>query len=106
MTYPNSVSFNFEYDNRNRLVRIPGYFGPVGQPGQMGFAYDANGHLASSTSINGVSTAYATDAQGRLKSITATRQQPFETYCNLATRIHPKGMYPAYLGSMGALRLS
>jgi len=53
MTYPNDVSFSFEYDNRNRLARIPGYFGSVDQPWQMGFTYDANGHLASSTSING-----------------------------------------------------
>jgi RHS repeat-associated protein len=83
MTYPNDVSFSFEYDNRNRLARIPGYFGSVDQPWQMGFTYDANGHLASSTSINGVSTGYTTDAQGRLKSITATRQQPFENILQL-----------------------
>ncbi|HOK71505.1 MAG TPA: RHS repeat-associated core domain-containing protein [Bacillota bacterium] len=64
-------------------MRHQSAYGSESQPGQVGFTYDANGHLASSTSINGVSTAYATDAQGRLKSITATRQQPFENILQL-----------------------
>ncbi|MGI6540833.1 MAG: hypothetical protein ACOX38_08665 [Bacillota bacterium] len=65
------------------FMRHQSAYGSESQPGQVGFTYDANGHLASSTSINGVSTAYATDAQGRLKSITATRQQPFENILQL-----------------------
>ncbi|HBK59719.1 MAG TPA: hypothetical protein DDZ84_02855, partial [Firmicutes bacterium] len=47
MTYPGGTAFSFEYDNRGRLVRIPGYFEQEGQPAQKGFAYDANGFLTN-----------------------------------------------------------
>ena len=40
LTCPDGTAFSFEYDNLGRLVTIPGYFGPEGQPAQKGFVYD------------------------------------------------------------------
>ncbi|MEA4884992.1 MAG: hypothetical protein VB144_15300, partial [Clostridia bacterium] len=101
MTYPSGATFDFEYDNRNRLVRIPGYFGPEGQPAQKGFAYDANGFLTGATAVNGVNSAYAADAQGRLKSITVAKQQPFENMLQLAYSYASQGNISSISGANG-----
>lgn len=101
MTYPNGTAVSFEYDNLGRLVRIPGYFGPEGQPAQKGFAYDANGFLTGATAVNSVSSVYTADAQGRLKSIAVARQQPAETLLQLAYSYTPQGNVSCILGASG-----
>ncbi len=101
MTYPGGAAFSFEYDSQGRLVMIPGYFGPERKPAQKGFAYDANGFLTNAISVNGVSSAYAADAQGRLKSITAARQQPAENMLRLAYSYTPQGNVSCISGANG-----
>lgn len=91
MTYPGGTAFSFEYDSLGRLVRIPSYFGPEGQPAQKGFAYDANGFLTGATAVNSVSSVYTADAQGRLKSVAVARQQPAKNILRLAYSYTPQG---------------
>ena len=101
MTYPNGTAVSFEYDNLGRLVRIPGYFEQEGQPAQKGFAYDANGFLTNATAASGVSSAYAADAHGRLKTISVARQQPAESILRLDYSYTPQGNVSCILGASG-----
>jgi len=101
MTYPGGTAFSFEYDSQGRLVRIPGYFEQEGQPAQKGFAYDANGFLTNATAASGVSSAYAADAHGRLKTISVARQQPAESILRLDYSYTPQGNVSCISGASG-----
>ena len=95
------TAFSPEYDNLAWLVRIPGYFEQEGQPAQKGFAYDANGFLTNATAVNGVSSAYATDAQGRLKTISVARRQPAESMPHFDYSYTPQGNVSCISGTNG-----
>jgi len=101
MTYPGGTALSLKYGNLGRLVRIPGYLGSEGQPEQNGFVYDANGFLTNATSVNGVSSAYTADAQGRLSSIAVARQQPAENMLGLSYSYTPQGNVSCVSGANG-----
>ncbi|HHW45231.1 MAG TPA: DNRLRE domain-containing protein, partial [Desulfotomaculum sp.] len=74
MTYPDRATVNFEYDERNQLVRIRGFFeGPVAGvwTDSSGFRYDANGFLIGMRSVNGIETTFQPDERNRLKQISS-----------------------------------
>ncbi|HHV55933.1 MAG TPA: hypothetical protein GXX55_10870 [Firmicutes bacterium] len=61
MTYPDGTTVSFGYNERNRLVRIPGFSeGPVAGAwtDNAGFRYDANGFLIGMRSVNGIETTF------------------------------------------------
>ncbi|MBE3577290.1 MAG: hypothetical protein IMX00_06325 [Limnochordales bacterium] len=74
MTYPDGTTVSFEYNERNQLVRIPGFFeGPVAGAwtDNAGFRYDANGFLIGMRAVNGIETTFQPDERNRLKQISS-----------------------------------
>ena len=75
MGYPDGTTVSFEYNERNQLARIPGFFeGPVAEiwTDNAGFRYDANGpspHRPHSSHIRrdalATPSSYQHDAYGR-----------------------------------------
>jgi len=75
MTYPDGTTVRFEYNERNQLVRIPGFFeGPAAGvwTDNAGFRYDANGFLIGMRAVNGIETAFQPDERNRLKQISSS----------------------------------
>jgi RHS repeat-associated protein len=74
MTYPDGTTVSFEYNERNQLVRIPGFFeGPAAGvwTDNAGFRYDANGFLIGMRAVNGIETTFQPDERNRLKQISS-----------------------------------
>ncbi|MBE3575695.1 MAG: RHS repeat protein, partial [Firmicutes bacterium] len=102
LTYPDGTHVAFEYDERDQLIRIPGFFENQSGPRSAGFRYDANGFLTGMSAINGAETTFTPDVRGRLLSLTAAVPGVAAPVLSLAYTYTPAGNVASLTDASGA----
>ena len=78
MTYPDTTTNTYTYDELGRIVRIPGYF--ERQSDQSGFAYDPVGNITDIWASNGIHTQFSYNTRNMATGISSTPLSLSYTY--------------------------